>query len=90
MQDLDLLSPEGREERIHSLLSKCHKDQLHVHCEDDSLDLCPQGHLLYGLVTLGAMAFPGILLALSEFKHFKAFRFGLLFGRLYGQVKRII
>jgi hypothetical protein len=41
--------------------------------------------LQYGLVTIGPVALPGILFALSEFFHHRAFRFGGIFGRLVGQ-----
>ena len=58
--------------------------RLHIRCEDPSVDLCPSGHLSFGLVTAVAIAIPGALIALSEFRHFRAFRFGAA-GKLRGQ-----
>jgi hypothetical protein len=50
-------------------------EHLEIDCVDESEDLCPNGHLQYGLVTIGPVALPGILFALSEFFHHHAFRY---------------
>lgn len=79
--DLDLLTAQGRS----AFASECTHESLQVECIDTSVDLCPYGHLLYGLATVAAMALPGLLFGLSEFAHHRAFRFGGLFGRMLGQ-----
>ncbi len=66
-------------------MSQCSHDRLDVKCEDTREDLCPYGYLVYGGLTFAIMAAPGFLFAFSEFMHFKAFRFGALTGRMYGQ-----
>jgi hypothetical protein len=40
-------------------------------CVDDSVDLCPYGHVLYGCVTLAIVIAPGVAFGFSEFMHFK-------------------
>lgn len=53
---------------------QCSHDHLEVKCADTSEDLCPYGHIHYGLLTLLILAVPGMLFGYSEFMHFKAFR----------------
>lgn len=72
IKDLDLLSPSGRK----AFVSGCKHETLKVECVDDSVDLCSQGHFLYGLCTIGCVALPGILFGLSDFFNFKGFSFG--------------
>ena len=36
-------------------------------CIDSSVDLCPNGHLAYGLATLAVVALPGAVFAISAF-----------------------
>ena len=55
-------------------LPQCAHDRLEVRCADTSEDLCPYGHIHYGLLTLVILAAPGALYGYSEFMHFKAFR----------------
>ncbi len=59
--------------------------RLRVHCEDRGEDLCPHGHLAYAAATGSSLALPGAALAVSEFAHFRAFRFGVGGGVLRGQ-----
>jgi hypothetical protein len=80
-KELNLMSSNGRS----AVLSQCAHDVLDIKCEDDTVDLCPNGHLLYGLITLMTIFSPGLAFGFSEFMHFKAFRFGSLFGKMYGQ-----
>lgn len=72
--DLNLLSPSGRS----AFVSDCKHDILKVECVDRSIDLCSQGHYLYGLCTIACVALPGVLFALSDFYNFKGFTFGKL------------
>jgi len=55
-RDLRLFSAEGR----NMFLSNCTHNNLEISCVDNSTDLCPNGHLQYGLVTIGPVALPGI------------------------------
>ena len=77
--DLDLLSPQGRV----AFVSQCQHKSLKVDCIDRSVDICPQGHLLYGISTIACVALPGILFAMSDFIYYKGFSFGRLFGGPY-------
>jgi len=72
--DLDLLSSSGRQ----TFVSECTHESLIVECIDTSVDLCSQGHYLYGLCTIACAALPGILFALSDFYNYKGFTFGRL------------
>ena len=84
-QDLDLFAGGDPAKAMAALASNCTHSRLVVHCEDRTVDLCPGGHLVYGLATLALLALPGMLLAVSAFVHFRCFRFGMLGGRMYGQ-----
>lgn len=50
-----------------AFLQGCSFSVLEVRCVDNSVDLCPNGHLAYGLATLAVVALPGALFALSAF-----------------------
>ena len=71
-----LLTEEGRS----NFARNCSMNQLSVSCRDTSIDLCPNGHLLYGTATACVLALPGIIYALSEFLHYRCFRFAEVFG----------
>ncbi|QQP51111.1 Uncharacterized protein FKW44_012351, partial [Caligus rogercresseyi] len=88
MLERDLLTHEGRSH----FLSSCSKTNYSVHCINRKTDLCPNGHISYGVLTLAAMAVPGILFGLSEFFHFKHFRFGELkvMGREWSLVLKLM
>ena len=75
-QELNLLDESTRDQSMAQLASQCTHRKLAVHCEDPSVDLCPSGHLIYGLVTLGILLLPGAVFAVSEFLHRRAFGFG--------------
>lgn len=66
-KELGLMSPEGRADT----LGKCKHDQLNVKCTDDRTDICANGHIHYGLITLFILFAPGIIFGFSEFMHFK-------------------
>ena len=85
VKELGLLDESSRPAVIAELSSKCAHDRLKVSCQDSSVDLCPNGHLMYALLTFLPFFQPGIMLAVSEFKFYKAFRFGALFGKMFGQ-----
>ena len=70
-----LLTEEGRSSFAHS----CSMKKLSVVCRDTSIDLCPNGHLLYGTATACVLALPGIIFAISEFLHYRYFRFAEVF-----------
>ena len=72
--DLKLLSSNGRQ----AFVSECKHESLLVECIDQSVDLCSQGHYLYGLCTLACVGLPGILFALSDFFNYQGFTFGKL------------
>ncbi|TRY78633.1 hypothetical protein TCAL_14430 [Tigriopus californicus] len=84
VQALNLLNENTRLEAMNNLTRQCVHDRLKVKCEDKTKDLCPNGHLYYAILTLISLAVPGALFAITEFCHFKSFRFGSLFGSLYG------
>ena len=42
----------------------------------NSIDLCANGHYLYGFITITCVALPGILFGVSDFLNFKGFSFG--------------
>ncbi len=65
---------------VDGLLSRCWHRRLQVRCADPAEDLCPDGHLAYGLAILAAIALPGALFAVSEVAYNHAFAFGGLFG----------
>ena len=65
----DLTSKEGRAD----FLGNCSMPRLDVDCVDDTLDLCPNGHLAYGLATIFVVVLPGLLFALSSFAKHRAF-----------------
>ena len=71
-----LLTEEGRT----NFARNCSMNQLSVSCRDTSIDLCPNGHLLYGTATACVLALPGIIYAISEFLHYRYFRFAEVFG----------
>ena len=71
-----LLTEQGRS----NFTSHCSMKQLSVACRDTSIDLCPNGHLLYGTATACVLALPGIIYAISEFLHYRYFRFAEMFG----------
>ena len=70
-----LLTEEGRS----NFARNCSMNQLSVSCRDTSIDLCPNGHLLYGTATACVLALPGIIYAISEFLHYRYFRFAEVF-----------
>ena len=70
-----LLTEEGRS----SFARSCSMKKLSVVCRDTSIDLCPNGHLLYGTATACVLALPGIIFAISEFLHYRYFRFAEVF-----------
>ena len=72
----NLLTQEGRSSFAHS----CSMKTLSVTCRDTSINLCPNGHLLYGTATACVLALPGIIYAISEFLHYRYFRFADVFG----------
>ena len=74
--DLNLLSPTGRE----AFVADCNHETLNVECIDDSIDLCANGHHLYGFSTITCVALPGILFGLSDFLNFKGFSLGRMLG----------
>ena len=74
--DLDLLSPKGRQ----AFVSDCKHEALRVDCFDETVDLCADGHHLYGLSTMLCVALPGILFGLSDFINYRGFSFGQLLG----------
>ena len=49
--------------------------RLSVSCHDTTIDLCPNGHLMYGTATACVLALPGIIYALSEFLYYRSFKF---------------
>ena len=57
VQELGLIPEESRNQILSELVSKCSHDKLTVHCEDESVDLCPHGHLFYGFADLGIAEF---------------------------------
>ena len=73
---MNLLSPTGRE----AFVADCNHETLNVECIDDSIDLCANGHHLYGFSTITCVALPGILFGLSDFLNFKGFSFGRMLG----------
>merc|ERR1719188_106915 len=80
-KELELMSELGRAR----VMDQCAHEHLTLSCVDTSEDLCPYGHIHYGLLTLVILAAPGAIFGYSEFMHFKAFRFGGLTPRMYGQ-----
>ena len=46
----------------------------------NSIDLCANGHYLYGFITITCVALPGILFGVSDFLNFKGFSFGRMSG----------
>ena len=66
-----LLTEEGRS----SFARNCSMKQLSVSCRDTTIDLCPNGHLMYGTATACVLALPGIIYAISEVLHYRYFRF---------------
>ncbi|CAB4065475.1 unnamed protein product, partial [Lepeophtheirus salmonis] len=67
-----MLDTEGR----FRFLKQCSRQNFTIKCINHEKNLCPSGHISFGLLTLAAMAVPGILFGISEFVHFKHFRFG--------------
>ena len=61
---------------IHGLFDKCWKNNITFECNNKNIDDCPSGNLQYGILTLLAIFFPGVLFAISEFSYYKYFRFG--------------
>ena len=72
----NLLTEEGRS----NFAGNCSMKHLSVACRDTSIDLCPNGHLLYGTATACVLALPGIIYAISEFLHYRHFRFADMFS----------
>ena len=72
-----LLTEEGRS----NFARNCSMKKLSVSCHDTTIDLCPNGHLMYGTATACVLALPGIIFALSEFLYYRSFKFaGVIFG----------
>ena len=78
-----LLTEQGRS----NFADNCHMSKLRVACRDASIDLCPNGHLLYGTATAFILALPGIIYAISEFLHYRNFCFARVFGK-YNSIDR--
>ena len=66
-----LLTEEGRS----NFARNCSMQRLSVSCHDTTIDLCPNGHLMYGTATACVLALPGIIYALSEFLYYRSFKF---------------
>ena len=73
----NLLTEEGRS----NFANNCSMKKLHIACRDTSINLCPNGHLLYGTATACILALPGIIYAISEFLYYRNFRFAGIFDR---------
>ena len=72
-----LLTEEGRS----NFARNCSMKKLSVSCHDTTIDLCPNGHLMYGTATACVLALPGIIFAVSEFLYYRSFKFaGVIFG----------
>ena len=61
---------------IYNFLTKCETEQVVVECINKNINDCPSGNVQYGTLTLGAILFPGILFAFSEFCYYMFFPFG--------------
>ena len=66
-----LLTEEGRT----NFARNCSMKRLSVSCHDTTIDLCPNGHLMYGTATACVLALQGIIYALSEFLYYRSFKF---------------
>ena len=72
-----LLTEEGRS----NFARNCSMKKLSVSCHDTTIDLCPNGHLMYGTATACVLALPGIIFAVSEFLYYRSFKFaGVMLG----------
>ena len=76
VMDLDLVKDSTRQARLQQIMSRCNLDRLAIACRDNEVDLCPNGHLNYGLIKILLLALPGVLYALSEVWHMRSFGFG--------------
>jgi hypothetical protein len=64
------------QKNMYTFLEKCWIEEMVVECVNKNIDDCPFGNVQYGTLTLGAILFPGVLLAFSEFCFCKFFPFG--------------
>ena len=75
----NILEPQGRS----ALAGNCSMELLSVKCVDNTIDLCPNGHVTYGLATACILLLPGVIYGVSEFLHLKSFSLGNVFWEVF-------